>query len=271
MTDPLKRTRLYQYKAGSQGAKALAERGILRIKREGSTFNPRRSNYTVINWGSSNVPNRLLQNVHVQIVNHPDAVSTAGDKLKTFQTIAEYNRSNAGRRLPVSIPPFTTNKETVAGWKRDGKNVFARTILNGAQGGGIVYIKHSDTDPIPDAPLYTMYLKSDEEYRVHFSVGTGPFLIQKKVHRPGDPAPQTWKIRNHANGFIFQTVEKEEVPEHVLEQARRAFVALKLDFCAFDIITKQNEAYILEANTAPGIEDETADKYIQMFIQLLGE
>ena len=71
-----------------------------------------------------------------------------------------------------------------------------------------------------------------------------------------------FKVRNHANGFIYARNEIE-VPEDVLVQARRTIAACGLDFGAIDIIynQKNREAYVLEVNTAPGLAGETVEVY----------
>jgi D-alanine-D-alanine ligase-like ATP-grasp enzyme len=78
-------------------------------------------------------------------------------------------------------------------------------------------------------------------------------------------------VRNHDNGFIFVRNDVK-APSSVEEQAVRAIKALGLDFGAVDIIwnDKQQKAYVLEVNTAPGLEGSTVDDYARGFRNLIG-
>src|SRR5690606_32924060 len=73
-------------------------------------------------------------------------------------------------------------------------------------------------------------------------------------------------IRNHRNGFIFQRNEIT-IPADVEVQATKAFEASGLDFGAVDVIWNEHEgrAYVLEINSAPGLEGTTLDNYVAAF------
>jgi glutathione synthase/RimK-type ligase-like ATP-grasp enzyme len=64
-----------------------------------------------------------------------------------------------------------------------------------------------------------------------------------------------WKVRNHAQGFTFQTVE--EIPAQVASVCNAVLDDLGVDFCALDVIHHKptDLALVLEGNTAPGLED----------------
>lgn len=151
----------------------------------------------------------------------------------------------------------------------DGKTVVCRTILNGHSGAGIVLA--STEEELVDAPLYTEYIPKKEEYRVH--VFNGEVIhVSRKARRKDVPDENVnWKIRNHNNGFIFQH-ENFELPDECNVQALLAVKDLGLDFGAVDIIwnDKQQKAYVLEVNTAPGIEGKTLDAYVNAFKKVMG-
>lgn len=63
---------------------------------------------------------------------------------------------------------------------------------------------------------------------------------------------------NHKNGFAFKLVNSEFVPRPAVDAAILAVKSLKLDFGAVDIIQgKDGKFYVLEVNTAPGVENST--------------
>lgn len=244
---------IFPYKMGSEGAKALAQAlGVKRIKPEGSKFKGA-AHKLVINWGCSKLPEEVLK---CKVLNAPVAVSKASNKLSFFKAMAE-----AG----VSIPRFTEDPQDVQGMLDNERVVVARTILNGHSGAGIVLLE-GDVE-IVKAPLYVEYVPKKEEYRIHVFQGE-VVDVQRKARRKDVADDQVnWKIRNHANGFIFARGEEVlgVVPEDVLVQAKRAVEACGLDFGAVDVIynDKQKKAFVLECNTAPGLTGATLDGYVK--------
>lgn len=62
---------------------------------------------------------------------------------------------------------------------------------------------------------------------------------------------------NHRNGFSFQLVASEGIPEPLREIASKAVDCLGLDFGAVDILKGvDGKFYALEVNSAPGVEGE---------------
>lgn len=238
---------IYSYKFGSQSAKDLAQNlGAKRVRHNGSRFRARPGK-TVINWGCSNLPDRLTG---CNIINPPTSVGLAANKLQAF-------RSMQGE---VSIPEFTTNKEGAL----EGLWV-ARTKLSGHSGDGIVIVENGDG--MVDAPLYVKYIKKKYEYRVHVAFGE-VIHVQRKARNTKIPDDQiNWRVRNHCNGFIFTHNEDHEVRGDTLDQAKKAVHSLGLDFGAVDIIwnERDGQAYVLEVNTAPGLTSTTLDKYVEAF------
>jgi glutathione synthase/RimK-type ligase-like ATP-grasp enzyme len=240
--------KVYPYKPGSASAKALA--GALEgkvLKHVGSKYRPKRGD-VVINWGSSAVPGFAPATTL-----NPD-VTKAGDKLSSFQGL-----DAAG----VRVPKFVTTRAEA---ERLDFPVVCRTKLRGHSGDGIVVAEKQDE--LVAAPLYTQYVKKKDEYRVHVLRG-GVFFIQRKA-RKLDVEEPNWRIRNLAGGFVFAEVAANEVPKDVLDQARAAIVALGLDFGGVDVMWNEREgvAYVLEINTACGLEDRTAAKYSDEILRL---
>lgn len=250
--------KIYSYNPGSESAKALAEAlGIKRIKHEGKDLNLKQS--ILINWGASKIE-RVMHGIK-QILNMPECVAKATNKLHTFKALEE---------AEVSIPEFTTNKEEAIGFLQDGKDraIVCRTKLTGHSGEGIVIAETAEQ--VVDAPLYTLYIKKKEEYRIHVMHGEA-FFVQRKARKLEVADDQVnWKVRNLAGGFIFANKDVE-VAEEAKQQAIMAVDALGLDFGAVDIIwnEKENKYYVLEVNTACGLEGTTLEKYVEQFKKYL--
>lgn len=256
---------LYSWDEASAGAKALAkELGIKRIRHEGSKFKPR-SWKTVINWGAGNTfPHWPLNNQCI-ILNKPIHVIDCQNKLKFFQRVSN-NQIGVDIPNPPRIPEWTTNVEIAKQWISEKKKVVARTILNGHSGSGIIIAE--TVDAVPPAPLYVQYVPKSSEYRVHIMKGE-VIDVQRKIRDP-DREPSDWQVRSHANGFIFVR-QGVNPPGDVIQNAAMAFAASGLDFGAVDVIwnDKQQKAYVLEINTAPGLEGTTVTKYAEAFRKIL--
>jgi len=266
------RYRILPYKKGSRSAKALSEAlGGKVLKLEGSKFVPKPSDF-LINWGNSDPPENFLMalNDDVQCVylNYASKIRVASNKLNFFNLIKD----------EAFCPPFWTNHEEIPD---EAFPIVCRTILSGHSGSGIVIA--SDRDGLVPAPLYVRYVKKKDEYRVHvgligekngypYSEGS-PFAtiiaVQRKARRLGFENPN-WQVRNHSNGFVYVR-ENVNPPQLVIEAAKKAFEASSLDFGAVDVIWNEHEgkAYVLEINTAPGLEGQTVTDYANFFKGLI--
>lgn len=244
--------KIYPYNSNSQSAKSLAEAlGIKRLKREGKGIKAK----TLINWGCSQVSRQIAWADNY--LNTPDCVAVASNKLHAFKALQGH----------CSIPMFTELKEEASKWLVEGvcKTVVCRTVLNGHSGQGIVL---SDTpEALVDAPLYVQYIPKKHEYRVHVFQGKVLFVQQKKKREGFDNA--NFQIRNHQNGFIYAHQDLQ-VGEKLEDEAKAAIMAIGLDFGAVDIIynEKQNRYFVLEINTAPGLQGETLKRYVEAFKEL---
>lgn len=231
---------LYPYHPGSQSAKKLANLlGVKRMRHVGSKLPLKMT--TLINWGSSSCPEAA------KVYN--SMAGKASNKRTALISMAAQG---------VKVPPFTVAKEEAQQWLTNGKRVFARTILNGHSGAGIVNIKGKD-GVLPDAPLYVEYIQKSAEYRAHV-VRDNVFFIQQKKKRTDVEVTDKF-IRSHKNGYVF-CQNDIVVPEGLDKLAVAAVKAVKLDFGAVDIILgKDNQLYVLEVNTAPGLDNSSAEKY----------
>jgi len=240
---------LYSWNPNSEAARRLATAlNARRIRHEGSRF-VGSANKTVINFGSSDVGEQINR---CRVINRPDMVARATNKLSFFQTM----NVEGGPR----VPEWTTSMEKVGEWLVQDQVVVARTVLQGHSGEGIVLLRLNDT-PIR-APLYTLYKKKRDEYRIHIVNNEIVDFARKARRSDVDDVDVNWFIRNHDNGFVYVRGDVE-LPTDVRTQALSAMRVSGLDFGAVDVIYNHhhNMAYVLEINTAPGMEGTTVTSY----------
>lgn len=245
--------KVYPYKQGSGSARALAKALNGRVlKVDGGKWKPREGDGSiVVNWGSSQLD---VNRYPTTILNKPEAIAVASNKLKSFQTLHEFG---------VPIPKFYTSKEHAVNLFDGRTKVVCRTVLSGHSGAGIVIA--NNPDELVDAPLYTEYLQKKQEFRVHVFRDQA-FFVQRKARNRAIPDDQVnWQVRNHQNGFIYAHKDIE-YPDDIRGTALNAVQALGLDFGAVDILLgSKNRIWVLEVNTACGLEGTTLEKYKEVF------
>lgn len=167
----------------------------------------------------------------------------------------------------VRTPEFTKDFHIAMQWLGMGHTVVERHILNGNSGAGIRLVEPGVGDDISHCPLYVKYVPKKQEYRVHVCGGQAVDIQRKARRKDVEDDAINWKIRNHDNGFIFARNEDGFVPPDVIEQAVKAVNILGLAFGAVDVIfnDKEQQAYVLEVNTAPGMSGTTLEGYVSRF------
>jgi hypothetical protein len=215
----------------------------------------------IINWGLRQP--HLYRQPEDRSLNYPGYLHNMTDKLRFFRRVG---------RDCVLVPEWTSNRAEAIGWD----DVVVARFQTGASGGaGISIWEPNGNDPFPEgAPLYTRYRKKTHEFRLHMfrSPETGTFDIrdsQRKVRREG-VEPTTWRVRNLANGFVFKR-NGVDLPEEVIRVAKELMSSYfsGIDFCALDVIYHEptSRAFVLEGNTAPGLEGQTVETYTTYFIE----
>ncbi len=171
----------------------------------------------------------------------------AANKLKTFNVLKE-----AG----VSHVPYTSSKEEAEAWLKAGSTVLARTAC-GQAGSGITIVNPGSV--LPEATLYTRYVKKKKEFRVHVYQGKVIFVQEKRKANGVEADPL---IRSHKRGWKF-CMQNVVEPDGLRVLAVNAVGALGLDFGGVDVIWNElkNTCYVLEVNTAPGIEGSSLEAY----------
>lgn len=254
----MRRYRILPYKQGSKSAKALADAlGGKVLKLQGSSF-VGKFNDLIINWG--NTANLFPPGGSVK-VNPMQTIKNASNKLTFFNLMKQ--------QYPNSIPMFWTNKGDIPS---EAFPIVCRTVLAGHSGEGIVIADTSDQ--LVPAPLYVKYVKKSDEYRIHVGLMDDYTIkiisVQRKARRHDIPNEEiNWKVRNLKGGFVFVR-NNVTPPPSVLEVAKDALRATGLDFGSVDVVWNKYEekAYVLEINTAPGLEGQTVTDYANFFKEL---
>ena len=243
---------VYPYKVGSHSARDLAEGLHTKCIYTDRNYKAN-DNHLVINWGNGSISNwhKKKQGKEIKYLNHPFNVSLAGNKLHAFQVF---------KGNDISCVTFTYSGAEAKEWVKEGKIVVARTKLKSHSGNGIVML--DNVDEWVNAPLYTVYKKKRKEYRVHVMKGR-VFDVQQKRRRT-EAEEVDFQVRSYFNGWVYVR-EDVTIPFNLFELAKSAVGALGLDFGAVDIIwnRKEDMCYVLEVNTAPGLEGMTLINYIQ--------
>ena len=163
----------------------------------------------------------------------------------------------------VSALPFTTSSEQVAEWLAGNNVVFARTLTRSSEGKGIIVLEPES--PIVSAPVYTLYRKKKKEFRVHVYKDQIVAVLEKRKKKGLDNVDS--RIRNTANGYVFCRDGVVE-PEGLRELALKASKVTNSHFKGVDIgfNEKLNSLFVIEVNSAPGMEGTTVQQYIEAII-----
>ena len=250
---------LLPYNDFSNGARELAKAlNIMRVQRQRTPLDTLKDVKVCINWGLTSTPKLLKAG---KIINSFKLTGICSNKVKFFEFMADKD---------VRIPVWTGDLETALSWAEKGEVVMGRSAT-GSCGSDITFYG-DDTEKFNSSDFFVQYKKKKHEFRLHLVRNgdeIGLFLSQKKTARatdddgnPIDTKDLDWRIRNHANGFIFAR-NGFTVPEDCKVQATNAFRATGLDFGAVDVIYNEHErrAYVLEINTAPGLDGSTVEDY----------
>jgi len=254
-----KRIIVFPYKMGSAGGKRLAEtlkeRGpfpVLRVYSD-RDYSPKEDDF-IVGWGAGyraqwyrkSIPNYL---------NRPDNVALSVDKVESL---------SAFEVAGVPCPPFTAYRQQARRWCHTDGRVVVRGEVGGRDGAGLLVA--TDHAELPMAPLYTRFVPTQEEWRVHVMGGT-IIATQRKVRIEGRP-DEADAIRVSKTGWGLSYLYEDQQPECVENPAKAAVRVLGLDFAAVDIGVYNGKATVFEVNTAPELSPLTAKYYADALVRL---
>lgn len=160
----------------------------------------------------------------------------------------------------ISSLDFTTSQSEAQTWAVEGV-VVCRKLTHSSEGKGIVIA--NEPEQVCLAPVYTKYKKKKKEFRVHVFKNQVVHVLEKRRKKGWEGATDA-KVRNTANGYVFCSEGVIE-PEGLRELALKASKVTSSDFKGVDIgfNEKKNELFVIEVNSAPGIEGSNVQRYIQ--------
>lgn len=238
------------------------------IKRQNSSFKFNKDSHKIINWGSTNITDRFGGEGDI----YNKSIKTVTNKKEFF------SHHQLSSKYKKYVPSYTSRWATASEWLTTLKcrKVLGRKILTGSSGSGIVEVDSNNIYSLSSGEsdsikIYVEYIPKTLEYRVSFSRNSeGDYLLgrpQIKLRDSSVPDDQVnWSIRNTENGFIFGFNEekfqgtKDDLMEFTSEYCKEVLSTIDgLDFGAIDIIwnKRREKFYVLEVNTAPGIDGPT--------------
>lgn len=188
------------------------------------------------------------------------------------QNINKLTQYQAYKTTNINHPEFTTDVNEAREWLAVGHTVLGRTLLNSFGGKGIIIF--DENNPIPNnhnCRVFTKYKKKKHEYRVHvFNNQVIDFAQKKKRKEDNNNNNVNTKIRNSHNGWVYCR-ENVTLPDSIPALAIGALRALNLQYGAVDVIWNEHEqqAYVLEVNTSPGLSGSTVEVYANAFKNII--
>lgn len=104
------------------------------------------------------------------------------------------------------------------------------------------------------ATHYMEFVSAPREYRVHIFLGKSIRISEKKFGEKG--------ITSTGN---YITIKPSHNVKHVRKAAKQAVSAVGLDFGAVDILADDENCWVLEVNSAPGLGGSLPRLYAEMF------
>jgi hypothetical protein len=184
----------------------------------------------------------LLGNFDKEI-NSKEFISISGDKFKTAEVLKNVVYTMEFHKgYPEEYP------------------VVIRTKMNSFGGKGIFIVENETEFESFQENYWTPWLNLRREYRVH--VANGEILrIFKKIPEEGVDEIK-YPIRNNDNGYHFSLRTNFSMYKVLFSFVENICKAVQFDFCAMDIGFTEEKRYVLiELNSAPGLNEETAAVY----------
>jgi hypothetical protein len=176
-----------------------------------------------------------------------------------FEVLNEKSRTNKMAQLiqlelkGVSVVPWTCFSHYRGGGRWLGRS-------NNHQQG------RDFTGELDQPDFWTKYIPADDEWRLHFfrTAKGNMRLLRSGIKLPKQRNFHPW-VRSHRLGWKISYVGG--APQSVVSEARKAMLALDLDFGAVDVLFQDGKVWVLEVNTCPGLDSGTLGMYVDCFIE----
>lgn len=169
------------------------------------------------------------------------------------------------QEMEIPALEFTLSKDEAKSWASPKQPVVCRTLTHASEGKGIIVAE--TPEQIVSAPVFTKYKKKKKEFRVHVFKDHVVHVLEKR-RKTNFEGTTDAKIRNTANGYVFCSDGVVE-PVGLRDLALAASKVTKSDFKGVDIgyNEKKDELFVIEVNSAPGIEGSNVDRYVNTIVQ----
>jgi glutathione synthase/RimK-type ligase-like ATP-grasp enzyme len=217
----------------------------------------------IIRYGNVRTVNRKGYEAHPRYeINTIKAINNARDKFKSLKMMEE-----GGCRVPKAV------EQTPVIGNGANETWFARKKFH-HKGLDIVVCKTNrelETAAVNGSEYFVKYIPIGKEYRYHvFGDKILQACIKFKEAGNGGVGTDEDIIRNLDHGWKFAEIEPQPKAS---EYAIKACRALGLHFGAVDIIEEQGHTllYVLEVNTAAGLDNKRLETYINAFKNYIEE
>ncbi|MCI0559049.1 MAG: hypothetical protein MN733_11175 [Nitrososphaera sp.] len=212
---------------------------------------------TIICWG----------NVHRPLVKVPFSTRILngwhGRQIKAHKLKAFIAMRDAG----VPTVSYTPHEQQAQQWLHEGSTIICRLKVGSQDSAGIevvvpkkTFFGRTITKTLPSCKLYTRYVPQAREFRVHCTPLYFIDGLEKKKLPTGDP-----HIFHQDHGLFCR--DGVVIPQTAINAAKAAVKACGLEFGAVDLLWSNNDPYVLEVNTAPGLLPSEAKNYAKAFVK----
>lgn len=259
--------RVSPHNMGSKSAALLAEKleelvgsRVLRVFPDRKFVH--REHHRIVNWGRYGQPTWHNENLLGNIINDYGAIRVSGCKQQSL---------NAFNEAGVPTPP-SGDVEWAFLEVSKGNKVYARNILRGHGGDGIEVIDNPARVVNHEAPLFTLAIDVNKEYRVHVFDGEVIHLQEKRRRKSVlDAGDINYEIRNHEGGWVY-CIKDVTPSDYVINSSILAVHSLGLTFGAVDVVVDEDDnVYVLEVNSAPGLCNQSAEIYANAIVKYFEE
>jgi len=201
----------------------------------------------LIRWGTSR---RIRYIPSERTWNRRRAIEANADK---------FNSLNIMEAAGISVPPFS-------GSMFDLEFPMLGRSSSHMQGRDLkLYLQPRDISPMGAPDYFVQYIPKKTEYRVHVIDNRVVKVSEKRLTDESEYDQLVW---NYETGWTFRH-PSEPIHPHIYTSIA-AVNALDLDFGAVDVlVSTDNELYVLEVNTCPGLSDNSLELYVEHLGRLI--